>query len=440
MVTQQEDRQLSQCCRLIEAKVGWGSGEGWSTHDFEQLSERIAEQTGVALSVTTLKRVWGRVKYESAPTTTTLNALVQFIGYANWQAFKNTSQPESDIVSTPAGASTSVSTRSTRRTTLKRWGIWVGLLLGLVGGSVFFLNNASHRPLSPDSFSFSSEPVTTGIPNSVVFHYDAIASPTDSVFIQQSWDPRRRQPVPKDGHEHTSIYYHPGYFRAKLVIGNQIVQEHNLLIPSEGWHVAVEQDPVPVYFKARDVIQKGILSLPVTMIQQQNMSMQPKPPGVRYRYVREFKGFRNDNFTLETRLKSDYKQGSSICQNVTIMILCQNEFFSIPLSAKGCVGNLSIYLAGHYAEAKHTDLSALGADLSQWVDVQLDVRDGHATLLIGGKKAYEAKLPTEAKEIVGIGYDFEGTGSVDFVRFTKPSGEVVFADNFDSITETDSHQ
>ncbi|GAB3990165.1 hypothetical protein GCM10028807_16740 [Spirosoma daeguense] len=432
MVAEQQEWQLARCRQLIEEKVAWGNSGNWSTQDFEQLSELIARQTNVSLSVTTLKRVWGRVKYESAPTTTTLNALVQFIGYENWQQFKKGLGPDSIPESDSPERSVTISPKPTRPNSARR--LWIGalLLMGLISVLAIFLNYMQHRPLSPDDFSFSSQPVTKGIPNSVVFHYDARSSPTDSIFIQQSWDPRRRQLVPKDGHSHTSIYYYPGYFRAKLVIGNQIVQEHNLLIPSEGWNVAVMQEPVPVYFKEAEVRQKGSLGVPVALIEQQNIPMQPKPPTVRYRYVREFTNLRSDNFTMETRLKNDFQKGSSICQRVTIMIHCKNEYFSIPLSAKGCIGDLGICLPGHYADAKDTDLSAFGADLSKWVNLRCEVRNGLAKVYVDGKKAYEFKITVEAKDIVGISYDFEGTGSVDAVRFTKPDGNVVFEDTFDS--------
>src|SRR5919199_27786 len=90
MIAPPDDQELLRCRRLIEEKMGWGSPDSWSTQDFEQLSERIGEHTGVSLSVTTLKRVWGRVKYNSAPTTTTLNALSAFVGYESWREFKNT--------------------------------------------------------------------------------------------------------------------------------------------------------------------------------------------------------------------------------------------------------------------------------------------------------------------------------------------------------------
>ena len=440
MITQQEDRELANCRRLIEEKVGWGRSDGWATQDFERLGEQIADQTGISLSVTTLKRVWGRVRYESAPTATTLNALVQFIGYENWSHFKdkqpNDAPPidlllqservDRESVQLPGLAS------SDWKYGYRNWWIGAGLVASLLGISVFFLNYAMPEPLSPGDFSFSSRPVTKGLPNSVVFHYDATASPTDSVFIQQSWDPRRRDLVPKNGHEYTSIYYAPGYYRAKLVIGKQIVQQHNLMILSDGWHVAVMREPVPVYFTPKEAIRNGALGLSVADIEARNIPMQPQSSKVLYRYVREFERLNAKNFVFETRLKNDFRKGSSACQHVSILILCKNQYLSIPLSAKGCIADLNVYLAGHYAEAKTTDLSAFGADLSTWVDVRCEVRNKHVQLFVDGKKAYEAIAPNAFTDIVGVSYEFEGTGSVDFVRFNRLDGTTAFEDNFDT--------
>lgn len=438
MIAQQKEQELVQCRVLIEEKLGWGSSENWSNQDFEQLSEQLAEETGVTLSSTTLKRVWGRVKYNSAPTSTTLNALAAYIGYQNWRHYQNVKhdlQPvEAESNNTPFIQSgptfEPVQTREQPRTH-RLWWTAVALLVALIGILAFI--QTAPKPLLASDYVFSSRPVTTGIPNSVVFNYEASASHTDSVFIQQSWDPKRRQLVPKNGRQHTSIYYYPGYFRAKLVIGKQIVQEHDLIIPSEGWHVAVRQEPVPVYFNSSEAIHDGVLHLPAAVIQQKNISMQPTLPDVQYRYVQNLNGLMNDNFVFETRLKNDYKQGSAACQNVNLMILCRNEMFSIPLTAKGCVGNIGLYLAEHEAHSTTSDLSAFGADLSQWVTVRCEVKNKHLRLLINGKKAYEATLTNNPVGIVGISYNFEGTGSVDYTRFSRPNGEVVFEDNFNQV-------
>src|SRR5271168_3611118 len=78
---------IRQVKKLFEEKTGWGDSEKWSNQDFLQLSELIREQTGVMISHVTLKRIWGKVKYESLPNTHTLNTLAQFLGYENWRDF-----------------------------------------------------------------------------------------------------------------------------------------------------------------------------------------------------------------------------------------------------------------------------------------------------------------------------------------------------------------
>jgi hypothetical protein len=79
---------IKKTIKLYESDTGWGDSDEWTNQDFIILSEKIQERTGVVLSHMTLKRVWGKVKYESRPATHTLNTLVQFLGYENWLHFK----------------------------------------------------------------------------------------------------------------------------------------------------------------------------------------------------------------------------------------------------------------------------------------------------------------------------------------------------------------
>ena len=84
---QTEEELIFTCRQRIEAELNWGPSDRWSNQDFEHLSDKIMERTQVRLSVSTLKRIWGKVRYDSLPTTTTLNALAQFSGYESWRYF-----------------------------------------------------------------------------------------------------------------------------------------------------------------------------------------------------------------------------------------------------------------------------------------------------------------------------------------------------------------
>ncbi|MFC0184062.1 hypothetical protein ACFFJX_16595 [Pseudarcicella hirudinis] len=78
---------IEKCRELIERKLGWGNSDSWQNQDFEVLSEKIFEETKVSLSVSTLKRVWGKVRYESTPNLATLNVLAKYAGFENWRDF-----------------------------------------------------------------------------------------------------------------------------------------------------------------------------------------------------------------------------------------------------------------------------------------------------------------------------------------------------------------
>lgn len=92
----------------------------------------------------------------------------------------------------------------------------------------------------------------------------------------------------------------------------------------------IEQSPVPIYFKKEDAISNGKLSLSISKIKEQNIDLLPIAPYVRYSNVREFGDIKSDNFIFETSLKNDYREGSSICQNSKISLLCESSAINIP--------------------------------------------------------------------------------------------------------------
>lgn len=57
--------------------------------EFNDLSAKIHKKTGMHLSQSSLKRLWGYVKYSNMPSHTTLNILSRFNNFDNWESFVN---------------------------------------------------------------------------------------------------------------------------------------------------------------------------------------------------------------------------------------------------------------------------------------------------------------------------------------------------------------
>lgn len=55
--------------------------------EFNDLSRAVQKVTGRAISLSSIKRIWGYVKYEGFPSITTLNILSHYNGFLDWATF-----------------------------------------------------------------------------------------------------------------------------------------------------------------------------------------------------------------------------------------------------------------------------------------------------------------------------------------------------------------
>ena len=429
---QTDETLIRQVKRLFEEKTGWGDSENWTNQDFLQLSELIREQTGVTLSHVTLKRVWGKVKYDSLPNTHTLNTLAQFLGYDNWRDFavRHHVLPQPAEGPTPPTAQETTAPNPTPSPTRPlRKKLWLLTPLAIILFVLLYLRGQQPPP-QPRDYAFSSKKaVTSGLPNSVVFDYDATRSPDDSVVIQQSWDTTRRTKVSKNDHQHTSVYYYPDFYHATLQVHNHVVKTHNLLIQSNGWLPLVEQDPVPVYFKKEEAIHNGKMSISADQIKQKNIPLQPSPPTVMFSNVRDFGEIYSDHFVFETSLKNDYSEGSSICQLSRVYLLCEGTAIWVPLCSKGCISTVDLFFTYFYTSGKREDLSNFGVDFNEYVKLRIESDSGQAKILVNDKLAYTVKRHIIRSKIIGIMYRFQGTGSLNYVSLSND--KVSYRENFD---------
>ncbi|WP_192347127.1 hypothetical protein [Algoriphagus sp. Y33] len=425
---------LKKCLALIEENLGWGDSQHWKNSDFELLSEKIFSKTGVNLSTSTLRRLWGKVKYESEPQITTLNALAKFVGFDSFRAFNDSIHEEDEIEIPEPGKPEDAPLH--KKGMLKWLSKQISALLVvaalitviLVGWD--FLDKKPEQAVDPATFTFSSQPVTSGVPNSVVFEFDVSSASTDSLFIQQSWDTSKRFKIDKNQDQATSVYYYPGYFRAKLIMGEEVMQEHDLLIATDGWLSLVEKDPVPIYFKKEVVIKNGKLALSESDLLSKNVSLQPELPISRFYYVEDFGGLSSDSFSLETRFRNTYSEGSGTCQFSQLVIICQNSALMIPVSIPGCSSEIGVFLAGESIEGKKADLSGFGVDSSEWAEMQVSVINKEVKVHMADKLVLQKSFSEDAGDIVGVAYFFEGIGEIDFLRLFDKNQKVILKEEF----------
>jgi hypothetical protein len=433
----QEDVLIKKVKALIEDRLGWGDSAHWTNQDFHELSDRILEATGVNMNAVTLKRIWGRVKYTSAPSTTTLDTLARFVGYENWRAFKSqgvvpvlTPEPSMLLSAIEQGGQATPAHQKQPHKTRRH--LKISMLLLLIAASIYgsysFLGR--NAMADPQDYHFSSKTaVIKGVPNSVLFDIDARKATDDSVLLQQSWDERLQVTLPKEQRQHTAIYYYPGNFTAKLLVKGNVVKQHNLLIQTNGWLPLIEQFPVPLYLKNEEVRQDGKMEVDPKLLETKRLQSAPAPPYVAFYNTRDFGAIYSDDFQFETVLKNTYTEGAGICQKTYIMLQCIDNMIWIPLCEKGCVSDANLMFTNYARSGKRTDLSTFGVDFSDAVKLRIEAKAGNARIYINGQLAYTIAENIARAKIIGIGFRFQGSGLVDYVKLWN--GEEIFEDRFE---------
>ncbi|MEZ4772372.1 MAG: hypothetical protein R3D00_04250 [Bacteroidia bacterium] len=407
----------------VESFLGWGSSPTWTSRDFTELSERILETTGVNLSATTLKRIWGRVNYQSAPSTQTLDTLAAYIGHDNWRVFRN-SFPPTDHLPAPEPE---YSFRRPVFAILKPFVWFGGMGIFLLAALLLWLNVSSTPKRLPDpvkSPGFFSSPVAKGIPNTVIFHYDLSCFTADSFSIQQSWDDRRRERIDPGNFTHTSVYYTPGYFRAKILANDQVLAEHDVYVPSDGWMAFIDRFPQPQYLAVSE--HEHSFSVDKQQLAEAENRYPDEIPSLCYILVEDFGEVFSDDFELETNMKMEKPFRNAVCGRMSMVVMCSEGRIVIPFSVPGCVGELKIRCGETEIDGKSHDLSALGIPVEEWNLIGLKVKDRQAEIWVNGQPVYHFPAQNFPGKIIGLRYRFEGEGTIRGVKLTGREAVAIY--------------
>ncbi|OJJ21740.1 hypothetical protein BKI52_14660 [marine bacterium AO1-C] len=426
---------LKELKKAIEQKSGWGDSGQWTTQDFQALNEAILEATKINISVTTLKRVLGKVQYNAQPRVSTLDALSQFLGYEGWRSFKRTISANDQATNT--------SEKSHRHSVFRfsyKMLLGIVLILGGIGAIIALMNqpkekmNTSEQPqtnarLITNATHFSVKKISKGLPNTVVFDFGVEESKAQKVQIQQSWDPSKRISVQPGQQQATCMYYYPGFYQAKLVVDDQILKERDLFIESNGWVAALDgPNGKPEYILANDLVKQN--SLRVSESVQQKITQYKQPRTLNYCYFQDFGQLSGSDFVFETGFRHTLRSGKLICQKVKVSIVGSKGAVILPFAIPGCVGALALYLNGEQFKGKANDLSGFGCDFTKMQHLKVVNQRDLMRIYLNDQEIWSQRLKYSLGNIVGVRYRFVGSGAVDYVRYYRANGEVAFKEEF----------
>lgn len=394
------------------------SAEGWTQRDLERLAELIAEKSGVTISLSTLKRIW-KEQFVKLPHPTTLDALVSVLDHDSWHDFVASLQSTGKPNAKP----------SPRKKLLIPVGALVFLTVIVLLNSLSL--NSKEAPIrieGPILFE-SDKSVSAGVPNTVMFNFDLQHVVADSFFIQQSWNELIRTRVNPEDHYSASVYYLPGFHRAKLIADDSIIATTRIHLITDDWFPYMRWDystPVPIYLD--QTRQDGKLGISIEDARRKMREADQNHTFALSKF-QDFEGISSNNFRLQAKLRTRELQDVA-CPWLEMRLILEEHIFYVPLVIPGCVGDIRLKIGEQVISGGTHDLSALGAQVFDWQELSLEVKDKHASITLNGKEAYQLQFEEEFGDIMGLVFRFSGPGELEEVSLQDFQGRS-FHDHFE---------
>lgn len=424
-----EQELVKMCLTEVFLRNGYGDPHNLVQRDYENVSQAIEAKTGILISISTLKRLL-KGDFARLPQVATLNAISRYLGYRHWQDYRAEAKAK-----TPSGDASPSRWQFMFPRRLPKTLLYSSILSLLL---VLFITSRSSLKDTGTSFEeaqFSVKKVTVNdIPNTVVFSYNVDGIDADSFFIQQSWDESRRVRVYKKQYTLTDIYFEPGYHTAKLMANNVIIKTLDVSIPTEDWFFyAKRRFPrgTANYIRTEQYMQDGKLCLEAQDLAEHKISSEAENNYV-YTYFPPKWPVHSDNFVFKTRVRVQELKKNP-CPYLMLEVFCQKNFMYFISTPKGCTSESKLQFGNLVLNGKTTDLSALGANVLEWMEVKIEVKNRVVAIYYGDQKVYTGRYTTSSGKITGIGFISNGLCEVDQVELKGLDGKIFYQNDFEQV-------
>ncbi len=414
---------LNLCLKKVEEKLDQGDANNWTHKVFQLLSDAILSKTGIYISISSLKRLYGKVKYESSPQKETLNALVKYLEYSDWN----------DFISKNSQGSLP---RYTSKSKVKTSTIFISVLLvALLSYLLYYF--VIQGPRNSNEFEFSIKSSEGEVPYTIVVQYDVSKIEGDNIFIDfddfTTEESKRKERLPKDKNTITHSYLYGDICRVKLMIGDSVVKQIPVILKTHGWQNVValynESKYYPLMDKDSGITDSKLFIKP--MVVASNGVDTIRDYWLKSRWVSPLNAD-GDNFVFETKFRNRYNPGWNNCPEVDMTILGNDGSFKFKIFNTGCGSAQTLNVFGNISlDGKFYDLSSFGKNLNQWQAIRLEAKDKKVSIFCNGELIYDTLYASSIGSLYGVLFNTKRSAEIEYVRLNKLNGTPIFSDEFD---------
>jgi hypothetical protein len=170
----------------------------------------------------------------------------------------------------------------------------------------------------------------------------------------------------------------------------------------------------------------GKLCFPPAILEE--IKSAEKPFTSTFHLVDDFENVSGDNFTLQATLKNNYNEKWAVCQQTQVMSLGTKSSIILGLSIPGSVSEIGVMMSEVYLSGKKHDLSGLGADLSAYRNLKIEVVEKQLKAYLDEGLIFSEDYNESIGNIAGIRFRFLGAGEVAKVHLRDIQGKKVIID------------
>jgi hypothetical protein len=410
---------LEKCLQRIAEEAGWGESSQWTHQRFSELSERILRKTGILISISSLKRLYGKTPSRHEPQIGTKNALASFLGYKDWEEYiENNSLPVNE------GHVKKNFPHKVRR----RFVYITFLLLIFVAGIFFIQRHIEKRNL--EKISFSGNYLTGTSPGTVIINYD-ITGVKDSIFID--WDDdftTTSKELLDPGRNIISHHYVlPDLYKLTLVHKNKVIRKLNVNLETTGWRAYLEYNNQTRYFPFDYERGTGNLEVDPEKAFNSGLFRKDEKVMVKYRLVKDF-GISGDNCRFNARVAELKKVKSLDCFAVSFVLHGDSGKINLTFVQKDCIHKAFIRFGEKVLDGRYNDLSALSTDFTLWKNLEILIENQNLIVSIQDETRITLPFPLTMGNIRVILYDAPLSGALDFIQLTDTQSGITYFEGF----------
>jgi len=399
-------REIIRCC---EKTFNRGSAFEWKHSDYLDLNKEIIDATGLNISASTLKRIFGKVAIneEYVPQRATIEALSTYGRYIDKPIDPAITVKERDA-------------QAPQRNNIIAITIGAISLIALI--LVIFLFN----PSKSSNAQIKLEGTEGTLPLTAFLQSDVL-SVSDSVFLNYG-DKTPLVHLSPGLATHAHNYLIPGVFTARIQTRKKILSSTIINVSSNGW-VGLgfhRQANLSGKYFAFPATRKGPDSLFFITNQELN-SVGLDTAGSFFTRLANFGdvGEYSDSFNFETTFFNKFRQGL-YCSSTQFQISGEYGLIRFKLVKQGCSSFVINVLSEKTFNGKENNLSRFVTNLEKWNTVKILNKNKKVSFYLNGVQVFNKAYQNSIGKIKGVFVEFEGNGFVKKCELKSTDGKLLF--------------